>query len=165
MEVPLVQMDFTLDSTIRCASSRPGPHVGFAIGAAGQWDIINAADSAMISEGSNRWWKPGRDVIKPKRASLGEILLEETDDILAVDWLNHDTVFGGTRSGKVLLADLREPDGEIVQKIVAHRGIQRVRTIDSNRLVVAALGNKVCERNTAEHLLLSLAACKQPSKC
>ena len=70
-------------------------------------------------------------------------LLSGKDDFLAVDWLDQNTVIGGARSGKVLLGDIRAPLGDFALRIRFHKGIQHVRSLDDNRIVIGALNSKV----------------------
>lgn len=53
-------------------------------------------------------------------------------------------MLGGARSGKVLLDDTRVSGGEAALRLWAHKGIQHVRVLDSNKIVVGSLDNKVC---------------------
>ena len=124
-----VNMNYRFEKpTNWCSAARPGPGVGFAIGRKGHWAILTnvEATSGHLS-----------------LIHASPSLLDSKDDILAVDWLNYNTVVGGARSGKVLLGDVRTHTGDFSLRIKADEGIQHVRTLDSNKIVVGSLNNKV----------------------
>lgn len=120
-----------------CSAPRPGYSADFAIGRTGHWAILNDQD--------DQWGAICRKT--PPRS-----LLPKNDDILSVDWLDSNVVIGGARSGRVLLGDVRTTDGGTALRLLAHRGIQHVRALDSNRIVVAALENEVCPSLHFRHL-------------
>lgn len=112
-----------------CSAPRPGTGVGFAVGRTGQWAIFNETESNW----GEMWLRtPARSIVSSR------------DDILAINWLNHHVVIGGARSGKVLLDDMRVSEGETALRLWAYEGIQHVRALDSNRIVVGSSSNKVC---------------------
>jgi len=112
-----------------CSAPRPGPGVGFAVGRTGQWAIFNETESNW----GEMWLRtPARSIVSNR------------EDILAINWLNHHVVVGGARSGKVLLDDTRVPGGEATLRLWAYEGIQHVRVLDSNKIVVGSSNNKVC---------------------
>lgn len=112
-----------------CSAPRPGPGVGFAVGQTGKWAILKNIES--------NWGE-----IKLKRPARS--IFSTIDDILAIDWLNHNVVVGGARSGKVLLGDTRIQESETALRLWAHEGIQHVRVLNSQRIVVGSLNDKVC---------------------
>jgi len=71
-------------------------------------------------------------------------IVSNREDILAIDWLNHHVVVGGAKSGKILLDDTRVPGCEATLRLWAYEGIQHVRVLDSNKIVVGSSNNKVC---------------------
>ena len=111
-----------------CSAPRPGPGAGFVVGRTGHWAILTNMETY-------------HGVIYKQIPHA--TLLPGNDDVLAVDWLNRDTAVGGTRSGRVLLGDVRSNEGDFALRIQAHRGVQHVRVLDSNRILVGALNNKV----------------------
>lgn len=123
-----------------CSAARPGSAAGFAVGRTGHFAMLNDLEN-------------GGGHVSTKTPDPG--LLSARDDILAVDWLNQNILVGGARSGKVLLGDIRTSGGEFGLRFQFHRGIQHVKTLDSNRIAVAALNSKVRTVSSSSVLCIS----------
>ena len=67
----------------------------------------------------------------------------EAQSVIAVDWLSPDVMMKGCNDGGVRLWDVRS-NGESREPWIQHTdGINHVRRVDENTIVIAGLGNQV----------------------
>ena len=118
-------VNISVHTDIWCSAARQ-QEPGFAVGHTGCVNVITPQESGWDFSGFSR----------PRGSKLSR-----NDRVQAIDWLDHNTIVEGVRSGKVLLEDIRNRDSAI--RILTERGIHHVRTLNNNKIVVAGMRNQV----------------------
>ena len=119
-------VNISVDTDIWCSAARPSDP-GFAVGLTGRMNVLFPRES-------------GWDMSECRRSQ--RINLSKNDRIHAIDWLDSNVILQGIRTGKVLLMDLRSQCS--APRLQHPEGINYVRALDQNRIVVAGVKNRVC---------------------
>lgn len=121
-------------STLWASAANPHPNfLSFAIG--------TSRGTALMSGGQGEWRPTVSRVLDAEGSSLA---VWEEPDVLAVDWLNPNTIMSGCRNGRAYLWDTRISGGNNrTCRLSCPSSISHIRTVNPHKVVVAGVQDMV----------------------